>query len=236
MTQNAINLTGFPNGFRHVVVEGPIGAGKTTLAKELNRAVGGKLLLEEFEENPFLPLLYNDFNSPDSLSGANKSMQYALQTELHFLLSRHRQNQAFHQSVADEKITSDYMFSKCRAFARLTLDDLEFNLFNNVYDLIAPTIPEPDLVIYLDAPVSILLDRISNRGRKLENTMSGEYLANLRKCYERELEHIPEGRLLRVDTTDMDLRKKEAQEWLVEKVTQLEKSLNSQDISGTLSS
>jgi deoxyguanosine kinase len=196
-----------PSNIRHVVVEGPIGVGKTTLAKQIQQWLGANLLLEEFEENPFLPLLYKDYQ------------QYALQTELFFLLTRRRQNLGFHQALpANAKITSDYMFSKCRVFANLTLPSTEFALFDEVYQLVIPSIPKPDLIIYLDAPVETLQERISQRGRKLETTMSSEYLANLRAAYQTELQALNPAHVLQVDTSQLDLRTPSDQQALMELV------------------
>jgi len=196
-----------PSNIRHVVVEGPIGVGKTTLSKQIQQWLGASLLLEEFEENPFLPLLYKDYQ------------QYAMQTELFFLLNRRRQNLDFHKALPrDAKVASDYMFSKCRVFANLTLPAAEFALFDEVYQLVIPSIPKPDLVIYLDAPVDILQQRISHRGRKLETAMSSDYLTNLRSAYQTELQAMNPAHVLQVDTSQLDLRTQSDQQALMELV------------------
>jgi deoxyguanosine kinase len=185
------------SNMRHIAIEGPIGVGKTTLSRAVQEWLGARLLLEEFEENPFLPLLYRDYQ------------QYALQTELFFLLRRKHQNQRFFSSLpSDATVVSDYMFDKCRVFAKLTLPPQEFELFAEVYDLVRPLIPQPDLIVYLDAPVPTLLERINQRGRQLENAMSPDYLERLRAGYQEELERSG-TKVVRIDTTKMDLRTSE---------------------------
>jgi len=183
-----------PSRLRHIAIEGPIGVGKTTLSRTVQEWLNGHLLLEEFEENPFLPLLYQDYQ------------QYALQTELFFLLRRKHQNQRFFSTLPPETtVVSDYIFDKCRVFAKLTLPPQEFDLFDEVYELVRPLIPQPDLIIYLDAPVPTLLDRISQRGRQLESAMSPSYLEKLRQGYQAELDRTS-AQVVRLDTGKVDLR------------------------------
>ena len=138
---------------QHIVVEGPIGVGKTTLAVALADRLDGRLLLEQFEENPFLPLFYED------------QERYALQTELSFLISRFHQQESFVQGELFQKHTvSDYLFTKCALFASLTLESHELRLFEEVYSVLVASLPQPDLVINLQAPLDVLMSRISSRG------------------------------------------------------------------------
>jgi deoxyguanosine kinase len=153
---------------RFIAVEGPIGVGKTTLAQILADRVGGRLILEPVEENPFLPAFYED---------ARKN---AFQTQLFFLLSRfQQQQQLFQQDLFARGTVSDYLFAKDRIFAALTLDQNELSLYDRLYEALQPRVVKPDLVIYLQARTEVLLKRIARRGRAYERDLDPGYLEAL---------------------------------------------------------
>lgn len=180
---------------RHIVVEGPIGVGKTTLAESLAARLNGRLLLEQFEENPFLALFYKD------------AKRYALQTELSFLISRFHQQESFLQGELFKKHTiGDYLFSKCALFASLTLTNEELDLFEEVYSVLQRSVPEPDLVIYLHAPVNVLMQRIASRGRTYEREIEPDYLEGLCELYYQEFSGDRPYGILSIDTTKIDFR------------------------------
>jgi len=181
-----------------VAVEGPIGVGKTTLAQRLAARLGVGVLLEVVEENPFLHTFYQDIRGK------------AFQTQLFFLLSRHRQQQsALPRLAAGDGIVSDYMFAKDRLFAGLTLDDAELALYQSVYDLIAPLVPQPAAIVYLRAPVETLLARIAARGRAFERDLTGPYLARLTEAYEAFFAGFDGAPVIAVDSERLDPRRDE---------------------------
>ena len=154
-----------PSEIHYIAIEGVIGVGKTTLAQMLSDQLGARLVLEKFEENPFLPNFYKD---PE---------HYAFQTQIFFLLSRYRQQQElFQQDLFSKGIISDYMFEKDRIFAYLNLDDNELNLYEKVYSILKVKVPKPDLVVYLQASTETLIRRIKLRGRPFEKSITHEEL------------------------------------------------------------
>ena len=158
----------------YIVVEGPIGVGKTSLARRLAQSFGTELLLEEVDENPFLERFYKDPKAA------------ALPTQLFFLFQRAQQLQALRQGdMFKPVIVSDFLMEKDRLFARLTLDDDELRLYEQVYQHLSVTAPAPDLVVYLQAPVSVLLERIQQRSRSYEQQISADYLERLAESYTR---------------------------------------------------
>ncbi len=158
----------------YIVVEGPIGVGKTSLARRLAQSFGTELLLEEVDENPFLERFYKDPKAA------------ALPTQLFFLFQRAQQLQALRQGdMFKPVIVSDFLMEKDRLFARLTLDDDELRLYEQVYQHLSVTAPAPDLVVYLQAPVSVLLERIQQRSRSYEQQISADYLKRLAESYTR---------------------------------------------------
>jgi len=159
---------------RYIVVEGPIGVGKTSLARELAAHVGGETLLERPEENPFLARFYEDMP------------RHALPTQLNFLFQRIDQLRGVGQLDMFRRATvGDFLLDKDPLFARLNLTDAEYRLYEKVYTHVKPEAPVPDLVIYLQAPVETLYERVRERGVAYERTMSAHYLARLADAYSR---------------------------------------------------
>ena len=176
-----------------IVVEGPIGVGKTTLARRLAESFGSDLLLEGAEENPFLGRFYQDPRSA------------ALQTQLYFLFQRAQQLKALRQGDMFQPVrVADYIMEKDRLFAELTLDKEEFKLYEQVYAHVTLDAPQPDLVVYLQAPVEVLRRRISERGRDYERNMDVEYLHRLSESYMQFFHHYSEAPLLIVNAAEID--------------------------------
>lgn len=179
--------------FRHIVVEGPIGVGKTSLARRLAESFGAELLLEQAEENPFLERFYSDPRSA------------AFPTQLFFLLQRAEQLRALRQAdLFQPRLVADFLFDKDRVFAELNLDEPEFALYDKVYRELALEVPEPDLVIYLQAPVDALLKRVAHRGIAYEQRMSADYLGRLSDAYIRFFYHYDRSPLLIVNSRDIN--------------------------------
>ena len=178
---------------RFIAIEGPIGVGKTTLARLLQPLFGASLLLEVFEENPFLKLFYED------------RARYAFQTQLFFLLSRyHQQKTAVPDALAGGDLVSDYIFAKDRLFAELNLHGDELDLYENVHHALAEHIRTPDVVVYLRADVDILLGRIAFRDRPYERNMDPDYIAALSTAYDRFFARYAASPLLTLDTHSLN--------------------------------
>lgn len=178
---------------RYIVVEGPIGVGKTSLANLLAQRFNGRQVLEVVEENPFLGNFYTD------------RQKYAFQTQLFFLLSRFRQQQElFQQDLFSSVSISDYLFDKDRIFACLNLDPNELALYDRVFEALGTRITKPDLVIYLQARLEVLLMRIKKRGRDFERKFDPVYLEELVKAYNEFFFHYSESPLLVINTSDID--------------------------------
>jgi len=179
---------------RYIAVEGPIGAGKTTLATLLAERTGGRLLAEPVEENPFLASFYED------------RKKHAFQTQLFFLLSRfQQQQQLFQQDLFSQVTVADYLFAKDRIFASLTLDANELALYQRVYEMLGPRVVKPDLVVYLQARVDVLQSRIKKRGRDFERAVDPAYLEALARAYGDFFFHYDDTPLLVVNASDVDL-------------------------------
>jgi deoxyadenosine/deoxycytidine kinase len=180
--------------FRYLVIEGPIGVGKTSLAKKLALDLGSELLLEQAEDNPFLASFYQN------------PRQYALSTQLHFLLQRAQQVQDFRQAdLFHGSHIADFMVDKDQLFAELTLDSDELALYRQIYAHLTLDAPRPDLVIYLQAPLGTLRDRIAQRGIRYEQQIRDEYLRHLSESYTRFFHDYDESALLTVNTESVDL-------------------------------
>lgn len=176
-----------------IVVEGPIGVGKTTLAQRLAESFGSDLLLEGANENPFLERFYRD---PRSV---------ALQTQLFFLFQRAEQLKAMRQSDMFQPVRiADYIIEKDRLFAELTLDKEEFKLYEQVYAHVTIDAPQPDLVIYLQAPVDVLRKRITERGRGYEKNLDVNYLQRLSESYMKFFHYYNDAPLLIVNAAEID--------------------------------
>lgn len=184
---------------RYIAVEGPIGVGKTTLARKLAERFEADLVLEEAYENPFLERFYRD------------PARHALPTQLYFIFQRARQVQAMRQADMFEPVrVSDFMLDKDRLFAQLNLDDDELALYDLVYDKLAIDAPVPDLVIYLQAPVEVLLQRVAARGVGFEQAITRDYLQRVSEAYARFFHHYDRSSLLIVNTGASDLVANEA--------------------------
>lgn len=182
-----------PNQFDFIAIEGVIGAGKTTLAELLAERNRARLVLEQFEENPFLPKFYEDRE------------RYALQTQLAFLASRFKQQQHMtNRDLFDDFIISDYIFEKDRIFARLNLDDDEMGLYDNIYGIMTGISAKPDLVIYLQSTVERLMNNIENRGRSYEKHISPDYLQELSDSYNQFFYHYSKAPLMIINATEID--------------------------------
>lgn len=178
----------------YLVVDGPIGVGKTSLAKRLAATFQTELLLEGAEENPFLERFYQ--NPRDA----------AFPTQMHFLLQRAEQLHTMRQDdLFSSTRVADFLFEKDRMFAELTLREAEFELYEKVYEQLAPEVRAPDLVIYLQAPVEVLMDRIRRRGIAYEQSISAEYLQRLCDAYVNFFYHYNRAPLLIVNAAEIDL-------------------------------
>ena len=178
---------------RYVVVEGPIGVGKTSLARRLASSFGSDLVLEQGEENPFLERFYRNPRAA------------AFQTQLYFLFQRARQLQDLRQQDLFQRVrVADYLLDKDRLFARLTLDDEEYGLYEQVYARLAIDAPVPDLVVYLQAPIDVLLERIARRGIGYEQAIERRYLERLAESYARFFLEYEAAPVLTVNATDID--------------------------------
>jgi len=180
--------------FRYLVVEGPIGVGKTSLARKLAQEFGSEFLLEKPEENPFLANFYQN------------PRQYALSAQLHFLLQRAQQVQDFGQAdMFRSAYIADFMVDKDRLFAQMTLSRDELALYEQIYAHLTLNAPRPDLVIYLQAPLATLRERIRRRGIDYEQQIRDDYLLRLSESYTRFFHDYDDSPLLTVNTQSVDL-------------------------------
>ncbi len=176
----------------YVVVEGAIGVGKTTLARMLREHLDTALVLEVFEENPFLSKFYES------------RAQYAFQTQMFFLLSRYRQQQQVPQILKKRALISDYMFSKDWLFAQLNLAGDEWDVYQQIHGALAEQVPIPNLILYLQADTDVLMGRITQRDRPYERDMDRDYIDALRQAYERFFAEYGETPVLPVDTNRLN--------------------------------
>jgi deoxyguanosine kinase len=177
----------------YIAIEGAIGVGKTSLARILGEALSAEILLEVFEENPFLSDFYLDRE------------RYAFQTQVFFLLSRYRQqHRVIAQTLKTAPLVSDYLFAKDWLFAHLNLAGDELDMYERVHAILGEHIPSPNLVVFLKAPTTTLMSRIALRDRIYERQMSFDYIESLRMAYERFFDDYRAGEVLTVDTEDFD--------------------------------
>jgi len=177
----------------HIAIEGTIGVGKTSLAGILGDRLEAKLILEEFEENPFLVEFYKD------------SDRFAFQTQLFFLLSRYRQQQQLQQTdLFTKTLISDYMFVKDRLFAALNLDDKEMSLYNAVARILEKNVASPDMVIFLQSDTDRLIQNIKLRGREYEKLIDWKYIDALNQMYNEYFFRYDDSPLLIINTNDID--------------------------------
>ena len=194
--------------FRYLVVEGPIGAGKTSLAKRLAARLSADQVLEQPEENPFLSRFYQDMS------------RYALPTQLFFLFQRARMIEPLKQPDMFARPTvSDFLLDKDLLFARITLSGDEFALYQKIYDALRPQAPAPDLVIYLQAQPAVLVERVKRRAAGFERGISDEYLALLAESYARFFYHYSASPLFIVNSENLNFVERDADfELLVSRV------------------
>lgn len=178
----------------YLAIEGAIGAGKTTLARKLALTLGATLLLEEPDENPFLPRFYRD------PAGA------AFSTQMTFLLQRAGQVERLHQrDLFSGHCVADFMFEKDRLFAELTLGAADLALYASVFERLSFELPRPDRLIYLTAPVDLLMSRVARRGREYETPITPDYLEQLSSAYGRWFRESLRVPVIEVDTARLDL-------------------------------
>lgn len=181
------------NNHPYIAIEGVIGVGKTTLARLLEPRINAAVLLEVFEENPFLADFYGD------------RQRYAFQTQIFFLLSRyHQQNKAVPEALRKGPLVSDYTFAKDELFAWLNLKDDELAMYGRVHAALSEKIPKPDLIVYLRADHDVVMRRIALRDRPYERDMDPEYIRRLAAAYEAWLANLPDIAVLTLDVSERD--------------------------------
>ena len=184
------------NELRYISIEGVIGAGKTSLAKRISERLNAKIILEQFDNNPFLEKFYVD------------RKRFAFQTQMFFLINRFKQQQELHQEdLFSEHIICDYIFDKDRIFAYMNLSKDELNLYESIYPLLARTLRKPDLVIFLQSSTDRLMYNIKSRNRKVERAITRSYIEELSEAYNHYFFRYNTTPLLIVNSTDIDFVK-----------------------------
>lgn len=180
--------------YKYVTIEGNIGAGKTTLAQLLSEEFGGRLILEQFEENPFLPKFYEN------------PQQFALQLEMSFLIDRYKQLNAIlsEPNIFTSFTVSDYMLSKSLLFAKVNLSPGDYKLYSLFFQLIQRKLPKPDIIFYLHAETEQLQRNIKKRGRSYEQNINRHYLGKIERMYFEYFKQTPNLKVVIVDVNDKD--------------------------------
>ena len=193
---------------RFIAVEGAIGAGKTSLVNLLEQQYGARVILEENDSNPFIAKFYEDQET------------YSFQTQIFFLLSRYNQYMELAQrDLFNSVVVIDYLFQRDKIFAQLNLEDHEYRLYEQIYNLISSKAPKPDLVIFLQASTEVLLERVSKRGRKYESFMDPDYLDSVNKAFNNFFFYYSDTPLLVINTNEIDFVEKKCDlEELINKV------------------
>ena len=185
--------------FRYLVVEGPIGAGKTSLARRLGARLPADLVLEQPGENPFIARFYQDM------------ARYALPTQLFFLFQRARMIEPLKQpDMFARPVVADFLLEKDLLFARVTLSSDEFALYQKIYESLRPQAPAPDLVVYLQAQPAVLIERVKRRAAGFERGISEEYLALLAESYARFFYHYTGAPVLIVNSENLNFVERDA--------------------------
>jgi len=199
--------------FRYIVIEGPIGVGKTSLTKILAKEFKGLCFLEKPEENPFLRQFYRD------------RKKYAFQTQIFFLLNRFQQQKEIAQPSLFNQITlCDYLFARDRLFAALNLDEHELRLYEQIYQLLGDRVPAPDLVIFLQARPEVLLQRIRSRNLPYEREIDLDYLRSVTEAYNYFFFHYQASPLLVINTSEIDfVKRREDLDQLIREIRQMKK-------------
>ena len=191
---------------RFIAVEGAIGAGKTSLVSLLEQQYGARVILEENDSNPFIAKFYEDQET------------YSFQTQIFFLLSRYNQYMELAQrDLFNSVVVIDYLFQRDKIFAQLNLEDHEYRLYEQIFNLIGSKAPKPDLVIFLQASTEVLLERVSKRGRDYESFMDPDYLDSVNKAFNNFFFYYSDTPLLVINTNEIDF---------VEKKCDLEELIN----------
>ncbi|HRR09501.1 MAG TPA: deoxynucleoside kinase [Rhodothermales bacterium] len=185
-----------PENLRYIAIEGVIGVGKTTLANAITKQFGARLVLEEFEENPFLERFYDDRS------------RWGFHTQLNFLASRFRQQKALeNRDLFQQVVVSDYIFDKDRIFAHVNLNGDELQLYESLYGIMEQSVATPDLVVYLQSTNERLLYNIALRGRSYEQAIEPDYIATLNEAYNRYFYHFSKCPLLIINAARLDFVK-----------------------------
>ncbi len=200
---------------RYIVVEGPIGVGKTSLVQMLGEEFASRVILEKVADNPFLPKFYTNPSG------------FAFQTQMFFLLSRYQQQRELaQQELFSQSVICDYLFAKDRIFASVNLDEDELILYQQIYTLLNQRIPRPDLVIYLQSQTEVLQQRIRMRGRSYEREMSRDYVEAINEAYNRFFFSYDETPLLIINTSEVDfVRRPEDFQDLVREIRRMKKGV-----------
>ena len=180
--------------YNYIVIEGNIGAGKTSLATMIADQLNAKLILEQFEENSFLPKFYKE---PD---------KYAFPLELSFLAERYQQlkTQLISQDLFKNFVIADYFIDKSLIFAQKNLPEDEYSLYSKLFNIINPTLPKPELLVYLYVNIDRLKNNIKHRGRSYELDINDEYLEKIQAGYFEYIKRLPETRILIIDINTID--------------------------------